>query len=147
MPDLSPILTVLLVMAVFVLSIVLTFLWVDRPTRMPEETDPMYDHGYQHGCDGDPIQDEFSSDCEYLAGYGIGTLDRAEALDPEFVRKTAGAYKPGPEVEDVNQVAQDFVDGYQHGEAGHDFQISLLESEAYRAGFRDGERMNGVTSC
>ena len=106
----------------------------------------MYDRGYQDGRDGKEMDDDHVSDREYVGGFEVGTLDRAEANDPNYVQRTAGAFRPPPDVEDVNEAIQDFLDGYRRAKAGDEFQLSLLESESYRAGFRDGERMIGVSA-
>ena len=103
----------------------------------------MYDQGYQDGRDGNLMDVNHMSDHEYVTGFEVGFADRAEANDPNYVQRTAGAFRPPPGVEDA---IQEYLDGYQGAKAGHDFQLSFLESESYRAGFRDGERMIGVSA-
>ncbi len=91
----------------------------------------MYEQGYHDGFSGKSIDVCFASDSNYYAGYDCGRLDRKD-----WRRETG----------EVNQAAQDYVDGWQRAEAGDEFELALLESESYRAGFRDGEQMNGVAS-
>ena len=106
----------------------------------------MYEQGFQDGEGGKEYDDEYASDREYFSGFEDGKAARAELMDKDFVRRTAGAFRPPPGVDDVSASIQEYLDGYRGAKAGDEFQLSLLESESYRAGFRDGERMIGVAA-
>ncbi len=105
-----------------------------------------YEQGFQDGDAGKDYDDEYTSDREYFGGFEDGKAARAESMDKNFVRRTAGAFRPPPGVDDVSAAIQEYLDGYRGAKAGDEFQLSLLESESYRAGFRDGERMIGVSA-
>jgi hypothetical protein len=140
------VLSVLGLIALAVVSIRITFWIADRPTLVAikegriktsywevdhltisntnKENKSMYAEGYKDGSNGKPPRAHLAWNADYRAGYDSGKTDAADA----------------------NEAAQDFVDGYRRGEAGDEFDVALLESGAYRAGFRDGEAMNGMAA-
>jgi len=104
----------------------------------------MYHQGYQDGNAGEPMDDEYSADADYIGGFEVGTADRAESMDPNFVRRTA----IGGNLEEfeVNRLAAEYVDGFEDGLKGDEFQFSIRFGEAYRAGFSDGATPIGGAS-